>query len=203
MYTYIYIYTYIHRHIPTYTHLSGGKTTFLRYDDDTWLQIQAQNMGSPIGSAVKNTSTKQEMQVWSLGWKDPLEEGNGNTFQYYCLGNPMYIGPGQRFNFATILPPPENIGMFPLLLSSYSVMSDVLQSHGLQASLSFAVSQSLCKLMSIESVMPSNHFLPYCLQPFPASGSFPKSQLFVLVAKVLELQLQHQSFQWIFRVDFL
>jgi len=96
----------------------------------------------------------------------------------------MYIGPGQRFNFATKLPPPENVGMFPLLLSSYSVMSDVLQSHGLQASLSFAVSQSLCKLMSTESVMPSNHlvlchFLPYCLQPFPASGSFPKSQLFV------------------------
>ena len=31
--------------------------------------------------------------------------------------------------------------------------------------------------------MPSNHlglchFLPYCLQPFPASGSFPKSKLF-------------------------
>ena len=38
-----------------------------------------------------------------------------------------------------------------------------------------------------------------CSQYFPASGSFPKNQ----VAKVLELQLQHQSFQWIFRVDFL
>ena len=95
----------------------------------------------------------------------------------------MYIGPGQRFNFATKLPPPENIGMFPLLLSSYSVMSDVLQSHGLQASLSFAVSQSLCKLMSIESVMPSNHLvlvIPFssCFQSSPASGSFLMSQLF-------------------------
>ena len=43
-----------------------------------------------------------------------------------------------------------------------------------------------------------------CLQSFPASGSFPMSWLFAAVlAKVLELQLQHQSFQWIFRVHFL
>ena len=49
------------------------------------------------------------------------------------------------------------------------------------------------------SVVPfSSH-----LQSFPASGSFPMSGLFAWVAKVLELQLWHQSFQWIFRVDFL
>ena len=43
-----------------------------------------------------------------------------------------------------------------------------------------------------------------CPQSFPASESFPMSLLFSSVAKVLELQLQHrQSFQWIFRVDFL
>ena len=41
------------------------------------------------------------------------------------------------------------------------------------------------------------------LQSFPASGSFPMSQFFALVAKVFELQLQHQSFQWIFRTDSL
>ena len=40
-----------------------------------------------------------------------------------------------------------------------------------------------------------------CPQSFLASGSFPMSQLFTSVAKVLEFQ--HQSFQWIFRVDFL
>ena len=39
-----------------------------------------------------------------------------------------------------------------------------------------------------------------CLQSFPASGSFPVSQQ---VVKVLELQLQHQSLQYIFRTDFL
>ena len=40
-----------------------------------------------------------------------------------------------------------------------------------------------------------------CLQSFPASGSFPRSHFFAYVAKVLELQ--HQSFQWTFRADFL
>ena len=42
-----------------------------------------------------------------------------------------------------------------------------------------------------------------CPQSFCTSQSFPISRLFTLGAKVLELQLQHQSFQWIFRTDFL
>ena len=52
-----------------------------------------------------------------------------------------------------------------------------------QASLSSTNSRSLPKLISIESVMPSNHFISVitissCIQSFPASGSFPVSQLF-------------------------
>ena len=52
-----------------------------------------------------------------------------------------------------------------------------------QASLSITNSWSLPKLMSIESVMPSNHFI-LCRPPssrpqsFPASGSFQMSQFF-------------------------
>ena len=52
-----------------------------------------------------------------------------------------------------------------------------------QASLSFTISQSLLKLMSTESVIPSTivySVAPFssCPQSFPASGSFPVSQLF-------------------------
>ena len=52
-----------------------------------------------------------------------------------------------------------------------------------QASLSITNSRSLRNLMSIELVMPSNRLIlccPFssCLQSFPASGSFPVSQLF-------------------------
>ena len=41
------------------------------------------------------------------------------------------------------------------------------------------------------------------LQSFPASGSFQMSQFFKSGGRVLEFQLQHQSFQWLFRTDFL
>ena len=49
-----------------------------------------------------------------------------------------------------------------------------------QASLSFTISHSLLKLMSIESVMPPSHLIlchPFssCPQSFPASRSFPMS----------------------------
>ena len=53
-----------------------------------------------------------------------------------------------------------------------------------QASLSFTISRSLLKLISIESVMSSNHLILCFLllllpsKSFPALGSFPVSQLF-------------------------
>ena len=48
------------------------------------------------------------------------------------------------------------------------------------ASLSITNYRSLLKLMSIESVMPSNHLIPFFFphQSFPASGSFQMSQFF-------------------------
>ena len=69
---------------------------------------------------------------------------------------------------------------------SCSVVSDSfrpLWAAAHQASLFITNSQNLLKLMSIESVMPSNHsssVIPFfsCLQSFPTSGSFPMSQFF-------------------------
>ena len=62
-----------------------------------------------------------------------------------------------------------------------------------QAPLPITNSQSLLRLTSIESVMPSNILIlfSFCLQSFPASGSFSVSQFFTSGPKVLELQLQH------------
>ena len=71
-----------------------------------------------------------------------------------------------------------------------------------QASLCITNSQNLLKLMSFESVMPSNHLILCC--PLLLSPSvFPSISALHQVAKVLEFQLQHQSFQWTFRTDFL
>ena len=79
-----------------------------------------------------------------------------------------------------------------------------------QASLSITNSQSLLKLMFIESVMPSNHLIhchPLLLPPsiFPASGSFQMSQLFAsgaqsigvsASASVLPINIQYW-FWWV------
>ena len=88
----------------------------------------------------------------------------------------------------------------------------------LHGSLSITNSRSLLKLMSIESVMPSNHLIlchPLLLPPsiFPSLFTQFYTHLVIAatisswkqlhppssahqVAKVLEFQLQHQSFQW-------
>ena len=77
-----------------------------------------------------------------------------------------------------------------------------------QASLSITNSQSLPKPMSIELVMPSSHLILGCsllLLPsiFPNIDLFQWVSSLHEVAKVLELQLQRQSFQWTPRTDLL
>ena len=71
--------------------------------------------------------------------------------------------------------------MFNILLFSRSVFVTPWTAAR-QTSLSFTISQSLPKLMSIESVMPSTHLVvccPFsCLQSCPVSGSLRMSQLF-------------------------
>ena len=80
--------------------------------------------------------------------------------------------------------------LFPSVQFSRLVVSDsaTLRTAVRQASLSITISQSLLKLMSIESVMPSNHLIlccPLLLHPsiFLASGSFPVSQFFSSVGQ--------------------
>ena len=116
---------------------------------------------------------------------------------------------GSFGNFAeTLAPFPGlwNIVVFVQLLSRVWLFATPWTATH-QDSLSFTVCWNLPRLMSVESVMPPNHLIvtPFssCPQSFPSSGSFPMSWLSCQVAKVLEPQLQHQSFQWIFRTDFL
>ena len=82
-----------------------------------------------------------------------------------------------------------------LLLFSRSVVSDsvIPWTVACQTSLSSTISQSLLKLMSTESVMPSNHLIlcrPFfsCPQSFPASGLFQRDNSSHQVAKELKLQ---------------
>ena len=98
-----------------------------------------------------------------------------------------------------------------LLFFSGSVVSNPLQPHGQQdtrlpcSSLSPRVFSNSCSLSQwcIQPSHPLSLLSPPVLNlsqhpvPFPWVGSSHQA------AEVLQLQLQHQSFQWIFRVDFL
>ena len=74
-------------------------------------------------------------------------------------------------------------GCYTISVSQFScsVVSNSLQPHeptaACQASLSITNSQTLLKLMSIESVMPSNHLILCCLLLLPPS-IFPRIRVF-------------------------
>ena len=97
--------------------------------------------------------------------------------------------------------------LFSSVQFSHSVVSDSLWPHGLQHGRPLSPSPTprvysnscllswRCHPTISSSVVPFSH-----LQSFPASGSFWMSQLFVSGGQVLEFQLQHQSFQWKFRL---
>ena len=94
---------------------------------------------------------------------------------------------------------------------SCSVVSDSLRPHGPQyarlpcpsptprAYSNSCPSHWWCHTTISSSVIPFSSRL----QSFPASGSFPMSQFLASGGQSIEFQLQHQSFQWIFRTDFI
>ena len=95
---------------------------------------------------------------------------------------------------------------------SHSVGSGSLQPHGLQhARLSFEHHQ-LPELAQThvhrvgDAIQPSHPLMSPSPPVFNVSqhqGIFQGVSSSYQMAKVLELQLQHQSFQWIFRTDFI
>ena len=94
---------------------------------------------------------------------------------------------------------------------SRTVMSDSLRPHGLQharlpcpspspgACSNSSLLSQWCHPTISSSVVPFSS----CLQSFPASGAFPMNQFFPSGGQSIGVKLQHQSFQWIFRTDFL
>ena len=76
-----------------------------------------------------------------------------------------------------------------------------------QTTLSKANSQGLLKLMSAESVMPSNHLvlchpLSSCLQPFSASRSFPMSHFFASGGQSIRFHFSFSPFNGYSRMIF-
>ena len=89
-----------------------------------------------------------------------------------------------------------------MFLFSPSVLPNSLWPHGLQHARTCSNSSPLsrkCHPTISSSVIPFSSRL----QSFPASGSFPVSQFFESGGQSIGVQLQHQSFQWIFGTNFL
>ena len=134
-------------------------------------------------------ATQTARGSWGVGRRQTVE-GLGKEFGFY----PGALGSHWRQ------------GVFHLLSQVWLFVTPWTAAS--QASLSSTISLSLLKLMCIELVMPSNHLILYHPSPSPAFNLSQHQGLFQWVsssnqvAKGLELQL-HQSFQWIFRVDFL
>ena len=117
-------------------------------------------------------------------------EGNGNPLQYSCLENPMDRGAWQA-----------NVSV----QFSCAVMSDSFWPHELyhtrppcpsptpRGYSDSCLSSWRCHPTISSSVVPFSHY----------QGLFKWVGSLHQVAKVLGFQLQHQSFQWIFRTDFL
>ena len=125
--------------------------------------------------------------------------------QYRCLSQPhRFLAVGPWVSYLTSLCLSFSYAVVQLLSHVWLFATSRTVAH--QAPLSFTISQSLLRFMSIKSVMLSNYLIlttsfSFCLQFFIASGSFSMSQLFASSCQVLDLQ--HQTFQWIFTVDFL
>ena len=134
------------------------------------------------------------MTPWTMAGQAPLSMGFPRQEYWSGLPFPPSEGlPHPGPEPASLRSPALARGFLPLappgveysVQSSCSVVSDFVTpwTAARQASLSITNSQSLLKLMSIMSVMPSNHLIlchPVLLPPsiFPASASFPVSRFF-------------------------
>ena len=119
---------------------------------------------------------------------------------------------GHRVSNGLVNPYPSSTES-PIGFSSVQSLSHVWlfatpRTTALQASLSITNSRSLLKLKPIESVIPSHHLIlsspsPPTFNPSQHQGLFQRVSSLHQVDKALELQVQHQSFQSIFRTDLL
>ena len=161
---------------------------------------------------VRNLPAIQESQVWSLDQEDPLEKRMATHSSILDWRIPWTKGPGRsqlmgsqrvRHNWAAntfnsnreLVVAVQSLNRVWLFATPWTATR--------QASLSFTISWSLLRLMSIELVMPSNYLVlccPFssCLQSFPASEYFPMHQLFALggqrigpSASIFPMNIQH------------
>ena len=159
--------------------------------EDSWESLGLQ--GYP-------TSPFWRRSVLNIHWKDWCWIWSANTLATWCeeLTHLLQSMDWIRQDWVTEL-------KWTQFQFSHSVVSNPLWPHdtaACQAFLFITNSQSLLKLMSNKLLMPCNHLFLYCFL-FLLPSIFPGIRVSSSYQVATVLELQHQSFQWIFRTDFL
>ena len=157
------------------------------------------NLHFACKSTLKNSTSSLHLSVDSL---DKSYKKLSKRLDSACKSSPYLLDPEMQRTKPTVQ-------LNLLLLFSRSVASDSLWPHGLRG---FPVLHHLPEFTQThvhwvcDAIQPSHPLS----SPSPPAFNLPQHQgLFQWVssshqvAKGLEFQLQHQSFQWIFRTDFL
>ena len=158
---------------------------------------------SLVAKLVKNPRTVQETWVQSLVWEDPLEKRKATHSSILAWRFTWTMSMGLQtvgHNWRTFT------------FSSVSQSCPTL-CHPMDCSTpGFPIHHQLPEFTQIHVHRVSDTIQPSHPLSSPSSPTFNLSQHQGIVkwdnsshqvAKALEFQLQHQSFQWIFRIDFL
>ena len=182
------------------------------------------------GSVCKETTCNEGDAGLIPGLGRSPGEGNGNLLQYSYLGNPMDRRAWATVNGVTRIrhdlvtePPPPYIhtnivslkiivqllSCFQLFVTPWTAACHVLSYIPvLPAFLSYSIFWSLLKFTSTDLVMLANHLIlcPLLLllpSIFPSIRVFSSELALHIRWPKYWIQPQPQSFQWIFRIDFL
>ena len=147
--------------------------------------------------------------TWVHTLLERAAKGRASRVSHLALTDVVFHKPTSRLIPQIWLPIHSFFFSLILLLFSCSVMSDFLWPHGLQHAIpcpspSPGVFSDLCHWVDV--IQPSHPLSPSSPPAFNLSqhqGLFQWVSFLHQVAKVLELQVQQRSFQWIVRVDFL
>ena len=162
-----------------------------------WLKTEIYSLAVLKSRSPKITITRLKSRPWAL------QRLLGHSFRAFpsCLFQLLVV-----LVFSGLWLPHSHLqGQFSQL--SRSVVSDSLLPHGLQhvrlpcPSPAPGAYSNSCPLS--RWCHPSHHPSPPAFNVSQHQCLFQRVSSSHQVAKVLELQLQHQSFQWIFRTDFL
>ena len=167
-------------------YLSNKKQVEIEFKDIVYHDIKI--MKYVGANLVKKTWKTCTVDPWTTCYPSPVEHLHTTLQLVLCIHDSLSVGSAKADCVSQL---------------SHSVVSDSATpwTAACQASLSITNSRSP---MSIESVMPS-HLLsspsPPALNLSQHQGLFQWVSSSYQVARVLEFQLQHQSFQWTPRTD--